>query len=368
MYSMAQQDMDWLEEELQRLEQKIKEQQAKIEAAMKADEKSELIASIGKERERLVDEQKVLLAALQARLASPSGANFTEEDVLGLRSLYRPKETLSISGISEEQWETIKATAMLEYRPWLGAINPASRHQPQPFGRHDSSESSQSKYLSFLQQELKPVLNRWVLSWIEVVDARQHPNCLAIRGLESVFGYNFNGETDILLAHRQAVRGNQPETGSVAAFVLKTGQFTRRNNAQACVTLITLNLKSSSLRPWVLLTDLNNRFTFFWMDGPTIFYYSAENASEGWSIILDLLQRDASVTFAEPEQQEATNVPILARKAIPAELGTPRGVISDVGNLNDVMDEEEARAYHLLYKLSVQPALAPFLPLQEAHS
>ncbi len=41
--------------------------------------------------------------------------------------------------------------------------------------------------------------------------------------------------------------------------------------------------------------------------------------------------------------------------------------MSDVGNLSDVMDEDEARAYHLLYNLSVQPALAPFLPL-EAHS
>ncbi len=99
-------------------------------------------------------------------------------------------------------------------------------------------------------------------------------------------------------------------------------QFNRQDIAQACVTLITLNLKSSHLRPWVLLTDLNNRFAFFWMDGRTI-YYRSEDASDGWSIIMDLLQHDASVTFAEPGQQAAASVPILARKAIPAELKYP---------------------------------------------
>lgn len=52
-------------------------------------------------------------------------------------------------------------------------------------------------------------------------------------------------------------------------------------------------------------------------------------------------------------------MPILARKEIPAELKVPRAVLSDVGNLDDVMDEDEARAYHLLQSLSVLPALAP---------
>ena len=57
-------------------------------------------------------------------------------------------------------------------------------------------------------------------------------------------------------------------------------------------------------------------------------------------------------------------MPILARKEIAAELTVPRVVISDVGNLNDVMDEDEAIAYHLLHSLSVLPALAPFGPVR----
>ena len=73
---MAQQEQEWLKEELQRVDQEIKEQQARIEAAMKANEMPELIAFIGRERDRLVDKEKALrhqLSALQIRLATPSG-------------------------------------------------------------------------------------------------------------------------------------------------------------------------------------------------------------------------------------------------------------------------------------------------------
>lgn len=74
-----------------------------------------------------------------------AGAKLTEEDVLGLRSMYRPKvETLSISSIKAEHWETIKVTAGLKFHPWIGAINPVSQHQPKAFGWDDSPKSSRS--------------------------------------------------------------------------------------------------------------------------------------------------------------------------------------------------------------------------------
>lgn len=68
------------------------------------------------------------------------------------------------------------------------------------------------------------MLGRGKLSRIEVVDANRYPTCLATRGLESIFGYNFTGKTDILLAYSEAVSNDFPETGSVAAFELKKGQ------------------------------------------------------------------------------------------------------------------------------------------------
>lgn len=76
-----------------------------------------------------------------------AGALLTEEDVEGLRSLYRPRkvETLSISCIEPEQWEVVKVTAWLQLRVWIGAINPVSEHKPKAFCWDDSPESSQSK-------------------------------------------------------------------------------------------------------------------------------------------------------------------------------------------------------------------------------
>ncbi len=73
---MAQQHLDRLWEELQRVEQKLEEQEAKIEAAMKAKELPELIVLIEKKRDRLVEEEKDLrqqLGALQAQLACVAG-------------------------------------------------------------------------------------------------------------------------------------------------------------------------------------------------------------------------------------------------------------------------------------------------------
>jgi len=127
------------------------------------------------------------------------------------------------------------------------------------------------------------------------------------------------------------------------------------------MTLVILNLKSPHMRPWVLLTDLCKVFKFFWMDGSTIYCYEGD-APKAWNIMMDLLQHDANVTFAEPGEQAVASVPILARKEISAELKVPRAVRSDVGNLSDVMDEDEVRAYHMLQQLSVQPALAPYMP------
>ncbi|CAL8472228.1 g11770 [Coccomyxa elongata] len=77
-YTMAQQEVDKLWAELQRVEQKIEEQEARIEAATKAKELPELIASVKEKRDRLVEEKKDLrqsLNALQMRLATPSGTS-----------------------------------------------------------------------------------------------------------------------------------------------------------------------------------------------------------------------------------------------------------------------------------------------------
>ena len=75
-----------------------------------------------------------------------AGTYFTQEDVLGLRSLYQAKQTgtLAISDITEEQWEMIRVKADLTSKAWLRAINPVSEHQPKPFAWDDSPESCQS--------------------------------------------------------------------------------------------------------------------------------------------------------------------------------------------------------------------------------
>jgi len=75
-----------------------------------------------------------------------------------------------------------------------------------------------------LKRALNPILGRALHTRIEIADANKCSDCLALRGLESVFGYNFTGKTDILLAHSMAVRAGQPDVSCVAAFELKKGE------------------------------------------------------------------------------------------------------------------------------------------------
>ena len=73
---MAQQELDWLKGDLQRVEELIQDQQAKIVAATKAKELPELIALDKERRDQLFEEKKDLrhqLSALQIRLATTSG-------------------------------------------------------------------------------------------------------------------------------------------------------------------------------------------------------------------------------------------------------------------------------------------------------
>ncbi|CAL8462835.1 g2369 [Coccomyxa elongata] len=80
-YTMAQQEVDRLWEELQRVEQEIKDQEAKIDDAIENNKPEKVTNSYRERKERLVDKEKDLrhqLSALQIRLATPSGASSSQ--------------------------------------------------------------------------------------------------------------------------------------------------------------------------------------------------------------------------------------------------------------------------------------------------
>ena len=73
---MAEQEVDRLWEELKRVEQEIKDQEAKIDDAIENNKPEKVTDSYRERKERLVDKEKDLrrqLSALQIRLATPSG-------------------------------------------------------------------------------------------------------------------------------------------------------------------------------------------------------------------------------------------------------------------------------------------------------
>ncbi len=73
---MAQQEVDRLWAELQRVEQEIKKQEAKIDDAIENNKPEKVTNSYKERKERLVDKEKDMrhqLSALQIRLATTSG-------------------------------------------------------------------------------------------------------------------------------------------------------------------------------------------------------------------------------------------------------------------------------------------------------
>ncbi len=73
---MAQQEIEWLKEGLERMEHKIEHQEKMIEAAIKDKELLEHIATMKEKRDRFVNEKKDMqqnLRDVQISLATPSG-------------------------------------------------------------------------------------------------------------------------------------------------------------------------------------------------------------------------------------------------------------------------------------------------------
>ncbi|BDA41780.1 hypothetical protein COCOBI_02-5740 [Coccomyxa sp. Obi] len=137
-YKMAKQELDRLWVEWQRVEQEIKDSQANMVAAMKANEMPEIIALIGKERDRLVDKEKDLwhkMSVLQIRLATPSDKPNVKEyllrelgpihdDVRKLREGFYGRLPLSLRDSSAPLVTTVKTALQKDIEVTMGQQMP----------------------------------------------------------------------------------------------------------------------------------------------------------------------------------------------------------------------------------------------------
>ena len=119
----------------------------------------------------------------------------------------------------------------------------------------------------------------------ELVDvANRHPTLLRVRGLAKQTGYDFSGTSDVAIVLKQSARIDQPASGLRIVFELKRNA-SQDDHYQALITLLLSNQLSGSLKPIVVVTDLNEHYCFYWLDDHTIFYCTVDDPGMALGII-----------------------------------------------------------------------------------
>lgn len=147
-------------------------------------------------------------------------------------------------------------------------------------------------YLSYVHVLDKAVYNK-------VMFHTDNRPCLTIEGLPS-------GTTDVAIVLSQAARERLPSTGIRMIFELKKRVGGAKERYQTLISLLLANEHSSNLKPVAVLTDLRADYTFYWLDGREIFYYTAESSGHALGII-------SKVLTAERVTERAHVVPVEVR-------------------------------------------------------
>jgi len=79
--------------------------------------------------------------------------------------------------------------------------------------------------------------------------------------------YQFSGTSDVAIVLKQSARIDQPAGGLRIVFELKRNA-SQDEHYQALLRLLLSNLLSDSLKPIVVVTDLNEHYCFYWLDDP----------------------------------------------------------------------------------------------------
>ena len=122
----------------------------------------------------------------------------------------------------------------------------------------------------------------------------------------------------------------------------------------------------------VVLTDLKEDYTFYWLDGHTIRVYPVPSSSAAWGLI-DLLFGSEEVTQegVVPKTLDADVMPVAKRQRLVLDQGAAGG--QDVANLSELeglIDPQELRASYVSQLLqqfqrspAIQTATSDFNPL-----
>lgn len=119
-------------------------------------------------------------------------------------------------------------------------------------------------------------------------------------------------------------------------------------------------------KPVVVLTDLRKDYTFYWLDGRTIFVYTSPDASEAWGLIDLLLSSDQVVTGGVvPVHEQEALMPLAKRQKLAVRQSASQQEAGNLSDLEGLVSPEELHAGHVsqllqqLYRLPAMEAARP---------
>lgn len=195
----------------------------------------------------------------------------------------KSKKSVCLSSVSQSIWDTLQRQEGLKMTFKAIGSEPKCLSDLPAFGWDDRLEKSQAdRYIVHLNQIKRG------REWKLIDAANKHPTLLS----GSFGGWNFKGTTDVAFVHRTASRIME-RSGLKCIFELKKelrGGGHQKACIQTVICLVMANLFAPQFKPCAVLTDLDDTWSLFWMDGSTIFWFTFESRASAVGYIEELLQ------------------------------------------------------------------------------
>lgn len=207
-------------------------------------------------------------AVVSGQQAVVSGQESLAGQIKALRELIAAgqSESVSISDVNSDRWGVIQAHAHLSLELRDGPPAPTDFRTIPPFGWLDSPEAGQSDlYMQYLRNNIR--LGSRDLDWLRGDSCR---DLLTSSSTSGFLPYTVRGTCDAAIVTRRAIQIRLYRAGLAAVMEFK--RVTARGHlCQALAQVLTANILSSSLRPFGVLTDLNDDWLVIYMDSTVIY-------------------------------------------------------------------------------------------------
>ena len=269
-----------------------------------------------------------------------------------IEDLKKEQKDVSISKVTTEDWERIKEHADLKTSSLNFKIQFVVERDVVPFYWDEGKPENQQcdEYMSHLASIINlPETMEWY-------NAQNEKNFLTVL-YNDLLPFGIRGTTDVAIIDKTYIRDNIHSSGIRLVMELKK-KVIKSNIYQAAVELIVADLHSN-FNIMAVITDLNDRWEFFWLKARKIHTYTSTSKEEAVFIIENVL--NPNIDVLDNNGVKKFDFPMEDRDKLP-HVSSQNYDVANLNDVADVMSEEEIRHWE------VKHALRDFFAMPSAQS